>query len=169
MKNNAKLFFILLVTVLLVAGCGTGAQTAEPLPDGAFRVYMLDHDRTSVVAEAYTVRADRSDVPAVVDEVALALQSAPREKDHLAPVTEDVVLREYHMEDCLLTLDFDVRYLDLDPATEALTRAAIVLSFTQIDGVDGVLFLVSGTALMKDEAAPVGVMTADSFLISVLP
>ena len=149
-----------------LSACHAGSDDNGALPDGACRLYLLNHDRTAVVQETHTVSTDRTDVMAVVEDIANALQSAPVNKEHLAPVSEDAILREYHLEEGLLTLDFDVRYLDMDFATEAVTRAAIVLSFTGIDGVDGVLFLVSGTALMKNETDPVGVMTAESFVLS---
>ena len=164
MRNRGILFVLCLLLALSVSACAAMGSREDALPDGAFRLYVLNHDHTEVLPEAYALQADLSDPLSVVEETVHALQSAPADKEHVSPFSEDVVLHEYRLEDGLLTLDFDVRYLDPDPATEALTRAAIVLTLTQIEGVDGVLFLVSGTALMKNDTEPVGVMYADSFV-----
>ena len=169
MRRGRRLLIVNLLFLLLVTACAQQTEAPASLPDGALYLYYPDREKTTMTAVVYEPQADRSDAEAVVEEVAAALQTSPREKEHVAPISEDVVLREYHLEDGLLTLDFDVRYLDQDPATEVLTRAAIVLSFTGIDGVDHVMFLVSGTALMKNDTDPVGVMNADSFVWSDLP
>lgn len=166
MKKKPVRLLLCLLLMLSVSGCARSAGAGSTLPEGGFPLYVLNHDRTAVVRETFVLQADPQDVSATVQEVADALHAVPVGKDHASPISENVVLREFRLEGGLLTLDFDVRYLDLDPSTEALTRAAIVLSFTGIDGVDSVLFLVSGTALMKNETDPVGVMHADSFVLS---
>ena len=169
MKQYGRRFLCIQMLALLLCACVPVAPAAAPLPEGASRICLLDHEKTAVAPEAFVFTADASDPYARVAEMADALRTPPKDNNRIAPLTEQAVLLEFRLEDGLLTLDFDVRYLEQDPATEALTRAAIVLSFTGIDGVDGVLFLVSGTALMKNETEPVGVMHADSFLMSVLP
>ena len=132
-------------------------------------LYYPDGDLLSIVSEAHEVQADVSDPQAVVEEVLVALHTNTKRQAALSSVSEFIVLREYRMEGDLLTLDYDVRYPDMDPVTEVLYRASMVQTLTGIEGVDSVLFLVSGTSLMKDETTPVGVMHADSFVISQLP
>ena len=166
MKNRMKRMLFCLVLAFVLSACSAGNGAESTPGEKVFSLYVLNHDKTAVVPEDYEMKNGGRETAAAVEEVLGALQAAPGNLDHIAPISDNAVLREYRLEGNLLTLDFDVRYLDMDPATEALTRAAIVLSVTGIDGVEGVLFLVSGTALMKNETEPVGVMHADSFVLS---
>ena len=138
------------------------AQTAEE-EEGAFRIFYVNAEETALVSEVYTPESDPADTQALIEEIIGVLQTSARRMEYEAPMTGDLVLREHRLEEGLLTLDFDMRYLDQDPVTEILDRAAIVRTFSQIEGVDGVTFLVAGSALMHGNT-PVGVMTADTFI-----
>lgn len=160
------LFFLLSVTVLCAC---SNTRVPGSAPEGAILVYYPDREKGKLVPAVHVLEAEAADMQVLLEETVTALRTPENGRDLIAAIPEEVALTGYHLEGTLLTLDFDVRYLDMDPATEVLSRAAMVLTFTEIEGVDEVLFLVSGTSLMKDEVTPVGVMRADSFLLTDLP
>ncbi|MBR0091618.1 MAG: GerMN domain-containing protein [Lachnospiraceae bacterium] len=151
------------ILALCVTSCAVAGNAGREEDDGSFRIYYVNAEESGLVSEAYVPESDPADTAAMIEEVIGVLQTSAERMEYEAPMTGDIVLREHRLEDGLLTLDFDVRYLDRDPVTEILDRAAIVRTFSQIEGVDGVIFLVAGSALMHGET-PVGVMTADTFI-----
>lgn len=170
MKKNRHLLTVI-ICMMLICGCGAlisscRGKESVPAAEGGFHLYYVSHDKTGLRASAYTPQAAPSDTRAYLEEALGAMTSAadtPASQD--APISGTIVLREYVLEDGILTLDFDVRYLDTDHVTEILHRAAIVKTLTQIEGVDGVCFLVSGTPLMRADDEPYGVMNGDLYLI----
>ena len=166
MKRYTVLTLICLLLTLSLYACASGRQQ-DPAPgeDGAFLIYYVSHDGNGIGAEPYEPVSDPADTRAMVEEVLAELGNNPLRQAYHAPLTGDIALREYRIDaDGLLTLDFESRYLETDHVTEILDRAAIVRTLTQIEGVTGVLFLVSGTSLMTGRDEPVGVMDADTFI-----
>ena len=163
-KTVTRVLCMVLLCVLTVSVSCTRreTQTAEEEED-AFRIFYVNAEETGLVSEVYVPESDPGDTQALIEEIIGVLQTSARRMEYEAPMTGDLVLREHRLEEGLLTLDFDMRYLDQDPVTEILDRAAIVRTFSQIEGVDGVTFLVAGSALMHGDE-PVGVMTADTFI-----
>ena len=158
-----RLLICVIVLAFCAASCTNASGRTGAEEEDAFRIYYVNAEESGLVSEVYTPESDPGDTTAMIEEVITVLQTSAGRMEYEAPMTGDIVLREYRLEEGLLTLDFDVRYLDRDPVTEILDRAAIVRTFSQIEGVDGVIFLVAGSALMHGET-PVGVMTADTFI-----
>ena len=63
-----------------------------------------------------------------------------------------------------LTVDFSEAYKNLSAADEILTRASIVKSLTQIEGVESVAFCIKGQPLKDQLNKEVGGMTASMFI-----
>ena len=166
MKRVTAAILIWLLTVLSLDACAAARQeNTRPGEDGAFLIYYVSHDGNGIGSEPYEPVSAPGDTEAMVEEIIAELGSNPLRQAYHAPMTGDIALREYRLDaDGLLTLDFDTRYLETDHVTEILDRAAIVRTLTQIAGVTGVLFLVSGTSLMTSADEPVGVMNADTFI-----
>ncbi|MBR5970498.1 MAG: GerMN domain-containing protein [Lachnospiraceae bacterium] len=164
-RRRGWFFRRVLPVVLLwfMVSCGAASGRSEAEDADAFRIYYVNAQESGLVSEVYAPESDPSDTEAMLEEMINVLQTSAGRMEYEAPMTGDIVLREHRLEEGLLTLDFDVRYLDRDPVTEILDRAAIVRTFSQIEGVDGVIFLVAGQALMRGDE-PVGVMTADTFI-----
>ena len=166
MKRFAAVMLIWLITVLSLDACTAGRNEGiAPGDDGAFLIYYVNPDGNGIGAESYEPVSDPGDTQAMVEEMIAELGRNPLRQAYHAPMTGDIALREFRLDaDGLLTLDFDTRYLETDHVTEILDRAAIVRTLTQITGVTGVLFLVSGTSLMTSAGVPVGVMNEDTFI-----
>lgn len=72
----------------------------------------------------------------------------------------------YELKGTCLNLYFKKTYLNLTKGMEVLTRAAVVKTLNQIDGVDFVQFYVDGSALSDSGGRPIGMMRADDFIQS---
>ena len=166
MKRCASVCFICILLMLSLHACASGRrEDTLPGEDGSFLIYYVNHDGNGIGAEPYEPVSDPQNTQAMVEEILAELGNNPLRLAYHAPLTGDIALSEYRLDaDGLLTLDFDTRYLETDHVTEILDRAAIVRTLTQIEGVTGVLFLVSGTSLMTGRDEPVGVMDADTFI-----
>lgn len=66
--------------------------------------------------------------------------------------------------DYQLVLNFDRAYSTMSPTGEVLSRAAIVRTLCQVDGINYVAFNVGGEPLVNASGVPVGYMSADQFV-----
>ncbi len=152
-----KIFLLLAVCVLLIAGCGKKeASTAENA------VYYLNRDATSIVAKDYEITGDSPQIS--VEELLMKLEEVPEDMDLKRTIPENVKLLGYSLDRQQLYLDFSAEYLSLDKATEVLVRAAIVKTMSQVDGVRFIGFRVTGEPLKDSRGIVIGLMNENTFL-----
>lgn len=148
---------------LLLAGCrksAAGQSGAGAQQDAPEQIWYLNGDRTSLLPVEFTPTAEGTE--GRISEVLNALKNPPDPK--LAAVTDGFTVTSFVLGDGQVTLQLSGDYALLDPTTEVLTRAAIVSSLTEIDGVDAAAFYLAGEPLTDENGRAVGVMTADSFI-----
>lgn len=150
---------LLLLSLLAVAGCQNGTEDEE-----FCKVYYLNKDHTKIFPKPYELKADASDVDAVIHEYILQLTEDTGDVDYKQPIPEGVFILDYVLEKKLLTLYFNDAYSSMDKIDEALARAAIVRTLTQVDGVECLTFYVGDVPLSGRDGQPVGVMTNDTFI-----
>ena len=152
-----KIFLLLAVCALLIAGCGKKeASTAETA------VYYLNRDATSIVAKDYEITGDSPQIS--VEELLMKLEEVPEDMDLKRTIPENVKLLGYSLDRQQLYLDFSAEYLSLDKATEVLVRAAIVKTMSQVDGVRFIGFRVTGEPLKDSKGIGIGLMNENTFL-----
>lgn len=152
-------YFILLCFCLLLPSCSKQNSFAEGTP---VEIYYLNKEETRVLMEEYTLQSEGTE--AQVEEMLEVLSTPPANLANRAPISGIVNVLEYRMEESQIILKFDDYYKELTPTTEILTRAAIVRSLTQIEGVDWVVMQIREEALTDALGSPVGVMSADMFI-----
>ena len=74
------------------------------------------------------------------------------------PKTSDII------NDNVVQISVDDHYSDLSPTTEVLTRAAIVRTLSQIDGITYVSMKQGNHDLTDHTGAVINAMTADQFV-----
>ena len=148
-----------LLACMCLAGCGAGGNAAA---EADYQIYYLSNDETEIIAVPYDM-AER-DPEALIAEMIAGLQTTPELLEYQTPIPGNVTLTNWTLSGGLLTLGFDAAYSELEKTREILTRAALVRTFTQIDGVDTVAFLVEGSPLTDAHGEVVGNMTADRFI-----
>ena len=161
-----KKIIVLSVVLSLIMACLAGCGSREVRDPNAFKLFYVNNSETAIVAVDYDIQSDMSDTDAVIAELIRQLSQMPERRQYEAPLTGGVNLVGYSLNDRLLTLDFDISYMDIDRTVEILDRAAIVRTFTQLDNVDYVSFQVEGAPLVDHYGIIIGNMSADTFIFN---
>lgn len=152
-----------IILLLLCIGILTACQSEYADTEGTtIELYYLNKEETKVLREEYTVEAET--VEAQVEELIGVLSETPENLANKAPISGNVRLLDYRIEESQLSLTFDEYYKELTFTTEVLTRAALVRSFTQLEGIEYVVMQVREETLTDALGVPVGVMSADTFI-----
>lgn len=157
------LLFLVLMTAFFSA-CQNNNGVANSRADGknGKMVYFINRDKTRVQGEEFTFQSEgvKEQIPEMIE----ALSARPFHNELKTSLGKDFNLLAYELKEETLTLNMDEDYKKLSPPEEILVRAALVRSFTQIDGVKYVQFLVETETLTDAGNYPVGLLTADSFV-----
>ncbi len=143
----------------LLAGCsGEQAQSGE----NAVKLYYVANTETKVVMQEYDMQA--TDTEAQLAEMAEVLAVIPEKLEYKPPLSMGFSLLGYELMGNMLILDVDSEYQRMKPTTEVLVRAALVRSFSQIEGVSYVSITVEGESLHDNLGNVVGPMRAAQFI-----
>lgn len=167
----------LAVCVVGIYGCGshsagsTGKADAsnanaaiESVQDGVYKIYDLGKDADSIESYDYEAQADTP--TALISELLGQLSTQPEDVQTVPAISSFRVNSAVLNDKGVLTLDFSAEYLGLDTTKEAMTRAAIVSTLCEINGVEGVMFSVEGAPLKDEKDQQFGVMKADNFVLN---
>ena len=166
MRLRAVIALMLCVVLMPVFLCGCKGGGENPFATSEEKngkmVYYINRDKTRVQGEEFTFKT--STVDEQIPEMIEALSERPARNELKTSLGKDFALLAYELNDETLTLNMDEEYKKLSASEEILVRAALVRSFTQIDGVRFVQLLVEKETLMDAGNYPVGLMSADSFV-----
>lgn len=159
MKKRACIILTILALLLLQAGCrnkpgSTGA--------GGYRIYGVDVNETQLVEINY--ETDLMDPGDLTEDFFEVMHRLPAEEGSFCALPSDVEILSHELSGNRLSIDFSEQYLQMNPIRELLCRAAYVRTFTQIEGVDEVVFTVAGNPLTDEVGNEVGIMTEDTFV-----
>ena len=151
--------WLCIMFMLVLTACGKEQKATD---ETVYQIYEVNKEETKVASrEITTTETDTEKLLGVLIE---ELEKTPEETDNRAAITEAIQLQSSTVADESANLIFGVGYYAQSLTGESLTRAAIVRTLTQIPDVNYVSFLVDGSALLNNQGAPVGVMTADQFI-----
>ena len=160
------IFMMLLIFVFSGMTYGCKPKETKTNPDGnppaQKYIYFLNRDKTRIKGEEFAFFSD--DMEEEIEEVITALSEGPEHNELKTSLGVDYSILSYSVNEVTLTLNMSEEYNDLKPTEEILSRAALVRSFTQVEGIDFVQFLVDGEALLDANGVAVGFMAADSFV-----
>ncbi|MBR5377215.1 MAG: GerMN domain-containing protein [Lachnospiraceae bacterium] len=159
MKRYFIIIAYILTALLLAFGCAK--QTAHEA-DRTVRVYYPDEDHGSLLVMERTLLSETLEDR--VDELLKALQFDPMINHMTAALDEGIEIKSRTISGNGLKIDLSVSYNSLSKTEEVLTRAAVVETLTQLDGIDHVEFFVEGEDLEDDHGKPYGPMRGDSFI-----
>lgn len=157
---KAKVILIMFIAALCLAGCGEGDDDKQDV----YKVYYLDGAGEKLVAEDYAMPTGiAKDTASVATELIHALEKNG-EKDRLTnPIEPDIEFDEIQLKENQLSIYFTGAYNNKSGVTEVLSRAAIVKTMLQLEGVDKVDFYVEDQPLMV-QGESIGQMDAQSFV-----
>ena len=166
MKSVAKIKnLILFLVAILVMGSISSCSNDDNADNPKIKqVYYVNKAETGIVSQDYEIQSDITDTDAVINELLTQLETIPSKLEYEAPISGEVSLIGYTINEGLLTLNFEKRYNNLSTTKEILVRASLVRTFTQLDEVTSVAFLVDGLPLSDSKGSVIGTMTADTFI-----
>jgi germination protein M len=158
-KMSFCFFFCLSLLGLLLTGCGRKDQ--EKKED--IQLYLMGRDNSHIAPIEYEMDTSGLDKEQMIEQLLTQLESFNEEVDY-QPVISGFTVQKTELDGEQLTLDMSEEYRWQTAVKEVLTRAAIVKTLTQIEGVDYVTILVNGEELEDNLGNVVGAMSADSFV-----
>ncbi len=127
------------------------------------KIYYLDASQTSIVSMDYTPK--ESSTSELIDELIWALDQNPKSSSMKKAKPDSIIIQGYHLtKDGRLTLDFNSEYIEFTGVEEILSRATIVNTLSQVDGVDYIEFTINDQPLMDYNDKPVGLMEESDFI-----
>nr|MCR5546776.1 GerMN domain-containing protein [Lachnospiraceae bacterium] len=156
MKRKILSVCLILLLLFTMTGCKDKKATS------GLKVYYFNNEGTGLTTIPYTLTEET-----VYDQVGELLEQLSEEVvdvDYHNPISDGIEVKDYTLEEGMLTLYFNDEYENLSATNEALLRAAVVKTLTQVAGVDNVTFYIGDFPLMDASENPVGAMNDESFL-----
>jgi len=160
MKQRIYCLVAILICMCCLGGCGRKDNSA----DEGFKLYYLNKDENKLVPVGYDMKSD-----AQAEQITEVLEAVTKVSDKINCVNampEEVKLDKWEMNETNLTLSFSVEYLNMKKTREIMCRAALVLTLSQIEGIDYVTFNIGQEPLKDSAGEPVGMMKAGDFVDS---
>lgn len=148
-----------ILLTLLCTACGDRQQTKD---GKLYNIYYVNNEETKNIAGEYMTQTE--DTEALLEELLGQLALVPSKFEYEAPLAGNFSLLGYTLDNGQLTMNFDGDYRGMDSVKEVLTRAAIVRTLTQIQGIDYVSFTVQGELLTDSSGIAIGTMASDLFI-----
>jgi germination protein M len=158
MKGKVTILILYLFCCIWIVGC----QQQEADPVNVYNVYYLNGAETKV--EIHKLEIQTKVQADILKTLLQDLSMPPTSPEYKSPLYMGFTLNSYSLEKGKLLLDFDKGYLDLAPTTEVLVRAAIVMTLTQVSGINFVGFTVDGDPIYDNLSNVIGWMNADQFV-----
>ncbi len=149
---------LLLFLIISVCSC-SGETTTE---ERVMQIYYVNKNATKVVSDSY--KPKNSGGEELLKELLEVLQTNPDNLEYRQVIPSEVRVVNSYIENKQVYLVFDSAYSLLSRITEILSRAAIVRTLTQIEGVETVVFYINEQPLMDALNQPVGQMKASDFI-----
>lgn len=161
MKKKYNYLILLFSFIFLLSGCADSGKEKESSSAGLYQYYINDNGTKLIADKFKTEKTQTADLVEVMAEY-LIHQESGNHKQRLLP--KNVSIQEYQLENRQVLLDMSPSYSDLQKTREILTRAGLVKSFNQIDGVDSVQILINGQQRLGADGTPMPAMTTADFV-----
>lgn len=163
MKNKSIkivcLIFCFIVLSMSFTGCG---KDKRKLKAGEVYLYYTDKDQTKLTSVNYKVTKETTLEKA--REVIRAMNETSNKLNVITAIPDKVSVLKVSLTDDVVNVDFDADYYEMNKVEELLCRAAVVLTVTQIEDVNYVLFTVNGDELVDSNNNEVGTMKSSDFI-----
>lgn len=161
-KNRVLRMFALLLCAVLMAMPLTGCDSDnEGIEEGKTYVYYVDKDIKKIVPKEYEIKAEGAEEQ--LDELLDRLKLNTDDIDVIKAIPDEVKVEDYYLDDGVLSISFSSDYTAMKKEREVLSRAAIVMTMTQLSNVSYVAFSISGVPLAMSNGEAIGNMQASDF------
>ena len=160
------LWAVLLTLVLLSGMTGCAREERE---DSGLLLYYLNEDLSSLNALSYLMEDGKSKADLspqeMADDMLEQLATPSGDVRSIAPI-QNFTVTGTTLQNGTLTVFLSSDYEELETVREILTRAALVNTLCQIDGVDSVSFLCGDHPLTNEDGSVVTDMNSDMFIFN---
>ncbi len=151
----------MLFMLLLMLGALTGCQKEEAEGTAIVMSYIGAQSNKVVEREAYLTGES---VEEQLEEILTLLATPPKKLEYQVPLSQDIRVLTTNITNNSLVLNLSKEYKQLSTLMEILTRASLVKSITQIEGIHSVTIHINGEPLSDSLDKTIGAMTADMFI-----
>ncbi len=157
---------ILIITMMLtlvfsMSGCSSNDDNTE---DGNYELYYINKEGTKLETISYTT--DTTNVDELMTELIDAMNKDTENLDCAKAKPDSVSILKEELVDNTAYITFDAAYTNIKKSNELLYRAALVLTLSQITGIDYVGININDQPLTDSEGNVVGNMKAADFVDS---
>ena len=160
------LWAVLLTLVLLSGMTGCAREEKE---DSGLLLYYLNEDLSSLNTLSYLMKDGKSKADLspqeMADDMLEQLATPSGDVRSIAPI-QNFTVTGTTLQNGTLTVFLSSDYEELETVREILTRAALVNTLCQIDGVDSVSFLCGDHPLTNEDGSVVTAMNSDMFIFN---
>lgn len=160
-KQNHINKLIIILLVLVACFFFTGCEKEEETGTLAVMSF-ISYDSSKMLEEEVYLQEET--VEKQLEEVLQILSTPPKKLEYQVPLSQGVTVENMKLSNHVLILNLSPEYKQLNTLQEILTRASLVKSLTQIEGIDKVNLYVDGEPLQDSLGKTVGSMTADMFI-----
>lgn len=160
MKKWLYAAFAVFLFIIFISGCEVEMKEANG-QESEYKLYGISTDETKLTETAYWPQEETQEFMVKDLMQYLGNQKAEEPASNLLP--EGVKINSYDLQENLLIVDFNPKYLKIARVKEVLVRAGIVKTFLQVPGIEKVQFRVEGNELCDSQKKPIGEMDASTF------
>lgn len=160
MENKIYKICIFLVTLLLM---GALAGCEKEQEDGvAVVISYIGSQSNKIIEKEACLKTGTTEEQ--LEEMLTMLSTAPAKLEYQVPLSQGIRVITTNLTNGALVLNLTREYKQLNPTMEILTRASLVKSITQLEGIDSVAIHIEGEPFRDSLDKAVGNMTADMFI-----
>ena len=158
-----KICSIILSICLIVSSLSLTSCSKEEHKSSAMKIYYIDKQYTTLLSQDFKPKGDEEEeiLQEMFDE--MLNNTSAVDKNRAIPESVNVNSLDIDTQTKTLKIDYSKDYEELDESIEILSRAAVVLTVTQLFMVDYVEIFVDGSALLDSKDERVGKMSESSF------
>ena len=158
-RNRMAVIILLVFAVVILGACGEEYQEGE---HGDIQLYFVDNNQTNLVTMTYGIKSET--ISGQVEEVLEQMNKKSKKINYLPAIPDQVHILNISITDKILYVDFDAGYLQMNIVEELLCRSAIVLTMSQLNGIEYVIFTINQQPLTDASGNPRGSMKASDFV-----
>jgi germination protein M len=164
--KKARRILLCLLLCLSLAGCGILPDGGSPEAAKEKKTYIYYLNRKEDQLEKVNYTFKESDLDARIMEMIAMQAKKPSSKKLVNLLPEETAVLSYKISDTTLRLNLSDSYREMPLTRQILARGGLVRTFTQIDGIDSVLFTVDGRTMKDSSGQVIGPMSAENFVVN---
>lgn len=173
MKKKLLLAILAIASIsqCMLVGCDNeaftenNAEIKDNTTEYDYQIYCINEEGDGLESWGYDITSETLDIDSVVREVFAAFESEPIVEGYSSARPETLKKISCELEDKVVKINCDKYYDKLDSLSQLFFKTALVMTLTQIEGVDYVYITVKGQPLKDSLGNPVGYLGRHSFVI----